>query len=410
MEHKVINIEKTRTLDSTQDPKTASSFKIKATQEYTTELSVVVAILQCSENTFWIHDFSAEKNIQKISLQNDSSIKVLLNFKEYAFRTALMGNGDLLISDETSNLKILKMNATKLKTSVYNLNPYIALSLHCSSDKKVIVGGTKKLPIDYSVTGGGVVIVMDLEGHHEVVYEFDKNKKPLFTNPAGIITSKGNIMIIDQITSDFKGKVITLEKGIVSQIYTGHNDVNCKNHPFKPEQIATTQLDNVIISDMYNNTIHVLDNSGHLLFYCNTMEAGVMGPASLTFIKQGKLLIGCSIPKLSAKNPNAKIYEIKETKDHRVINIKEVGQQDVKPQNTKTSMPKSNTCQLCETNGNIKWKCEDCELMMCDGCKTRVHLKIKEFKDHRLIAIEDMDLQKNIIPCKIKTIKQYTTE
>lgn len=310
MEHKVIPIEKTRTPESTQDPKTASSFKIKAVQEYTTELSVVVAILQCSENTFWIHDFSSEKSIQKISLQNDSRIKVLLNLKEFAFRTALMGNGDLLVSNETSNLKIMKMNATKLTASVYNLNPYIALSLHCSSDKKVIVGGTKKLPIDYSVSGGGVVIVMDLQGHHEVVYEFDKNKKPLFTNPAGIITSKGNIMIINQITSDFKGRVITLEKGVVSQIYTGHNDVNCKNHPFKPEQIATTQLDNVIISDMYNNTIHVLDNSGHLLFYCNTMEAGVMGPASLTCIKQGKLLIGCSIPKLSAKNPNAKIYEV----------------------------------------------------------------------------------------------------
>ncbi|CAG2243589.1 unnamed protein product [Mytilus edulis] len=169
MEHKVIRIEKTRTPESTQDPKTASSFKIKAVQEYTTELSVVVAILQCSENTFWIHDFSAEKTIQKISLQNDSKIKVLLNLKEYAFRTALMGNGDLLISDETSNLKILKMNATKLTTSVYNLNPYIALSLHCSSDKKVIVGGTKKLPIDYSVSEGGVVIVMDLEAEAGII-------------------------------------------------------------------------------------------------------------------------------------------------------------------------------------------------------------------------------------------------
>ncbi|CAC5418591.1 unnamed protein product [Mytilus coruscus] len=151
--------------------------------------------------------------------------------------------------------------------------------------------------------------MMDMDRNHEAKYEFYKKNEPLLTDPIKITTSKnGNIFIIDRIAEDYRGRVVIIEKGSVSNIYTGHADINSQNHPFKPVNIVATQKDNVIVSDMLNNTLHILDDCGHLLFYCNTMEAGVMGPCSMTFIRPGKLLIGCSLPLISANK--AKIYEV----------------------------------------------------------------------------------------------------
>ncbi|XP_063399064.1 uncharacterized protein LOC134683683 [Mytilus trossulus] len=42
-------------------------------------------------------------------------------------------------------------------------------------------------------------------------------------------------------------------------------------------------------------------------------------------------------------------------------------------------------CQLCEDGNKIQWKCNTCDLLMCNKCKDGVHLKIA--KDHRILNI-----------------------
>ncbi|XP_063430968.1 uncharacterized protein LOC134712905 [Mytilus trossulus] len=288
--------------------------RIKAIKEYITELPIVSQILQSSGKSFWIHSSNNPETIQKVTLQPDSSLKVLLEVKDYAFNIALTRNGDLLVSNQTSNLTILNENTKKLTISKYNFQSYKVDTIHINRENQLIVGAIKKLPIDYSVSGGGVVMVMDIDGNHQAKYELDKNNEPLLKDPTYITTTNNeNIHIIDRYTKDFRGRVVILEKGIVVNIYSGHADINSKNHPFKPANIVATKNDNIIVSDMTNNTLHILDNCGHLLFYCNTMDAGVMGPSSMVVIEPGKLLIGCSTPLLSVNN--AKIYEVEISKD-----------------------------------------------------------------------------------------------
>ncbi|XP_052082404.1 uncharacterized protein LOC127720032 [Mytilus californianus] len=48
-------------------------------------------------------------------------------------------------------------------------------------------------------------------------------------------------------------------------------------------------------------------------------------------------------------------------------------------------------CQLCEVGNKINWKCILCNLLLCDNCKDRVHLKIA--KDHKILAIKDIGKQ-----------------
>ncbi|XP_071169918.1 uncharacterized protein [Mytilus edulis] len=52
------------------------------------------------------------------------------------------------------------------------------------------------------------------------------------------------------------------------------------------------------------------------------------------------------------------------------------------------------SCGLCETDRPIKWKCLDCDLLLCNHCKEKVHLRVKTAKDHRVIDIKEIGLHK----------------
>ncbi|VDH97202.1 Hypothetical predicted protein [Mytilus galloprovincialis] len=155
---------------------------------------------------------------------------------------------------------------------------------------------------------GGAVVVMTMEGHPKCMYEFDKNNQQLFTFPIRITATKqGEIFVLDRISKNNHGRVVILTDEV--HIYNGHPAVNSGKHPFKPMQAEVTKSDNVIIADSYNNTLHILDHSGHLLTYCKTAEAGIIGPLGMTFMQPGKLVIGNAVSYFS-RNTNAKLYEV----------------------------------------------------------------------------------------------------
>ncbi|XP_052081750.1 uncharacterized protein LOC127719568 [Mytilus californianus] len=45
-------------------------------------------------------------------------------------------------------------------------------------------------------------------------------------------------------------------------------------------------------------------------------------------------------------------------------------------------------CELCKGQNKIQFKCLDCNLLMCSGCRDRVHLRIA--KDHQITDIKDI--------------------
>ncbi|XP_063443334.1 uncharacterized protein LOC134723710 [Mytilus trossulus] len=47
-------------------------------------------------------------------------------------------------------------------------------------------------------------------------------------------------------------------------------------------------------------------------------------------------------------------------------------------------------CHLCEDERQIRWKCQDCSLLMCDQCKRKVHVKFKAADEHNVIMVADI--------------------
>ncbi|CAC5390688.1 TRIM45 [Mytilus coruscus] len=46
-------------------------------------------------------------------------------------------------------------------------------------------------------------------------------------------------------------------------------------------------------------------------------------------------------------------------------------------------------CQFCEESSDIRWKCINCDVFMCQLCTTKIHRKIKSSDQHELINLKD---------------------
>ncbi|XP_071160541.1 E3 ubiquitin-protein ligase TRIM71-like [Mytilus edulis] len=64
-------------------------------------------------------------------------------------------------------------------------------------------------------------------------------------------------------------------------------------------------------------------------------------------------------------------------------------------------------CQFCEESSDIKWKCINCDVFMCQLCTTKIHTKLKSTDHHELINLKDYgseDVAKAIRKVDLKTM------
>ncbi|CAG2194690.1 TRIM9_67 [Mytilus edulis] len=67
-------------------------------------------------------------------------------------------------------------------------------------------------------------------------------------------------------------------------------------------------------------------------------------------------------------------------------------------------------CQLCEGDPKIKWKCLDCDLLMCSKCKDKIHSKFKSEKEHEIVDIKDAGRQDMTVDQKSKEMDEQDQE
>ena len=93
-------------------------------------------------------------------------------------------------------------------------------------------------------------------------------------------------------------------------VYTGHPKVNTEGCPFIPQHVITTPADNIIVTDVYTETLHILNNIGKVMTYYDITNIGIK-PYSLAITMTGQfstLYIGCTTDEGSTEN--AKLYKV----------------------------------------------------------------------------------------------------
>ncbi|VDI48410.1 Hypothetical predicted protein [Mytilus galloprovincialis] len=46
-------------------------------------------------------------------------------------------------------------------------------------------------------------------------------------------------------------------------------------------------------------------------------------------------------------------------------------------------------CQFCETSNEPKYKCVNCDLILCEGCKIKIHTKIRKTEIHQVLDLKE---------------------
>ncbi|XP_071169267.1 uncharacterized protein [Mytilus edulis] len=269
--------------------------------QYQTNLSTVSYLSPCPDDSLWIA-CAIDEVLQKLKPKG-TKLKTISTFNMDVYGMAVTATDDLLVSTGKSRLQMISSTTGKVTNSVYDINPFLAIDIHITSGDQVIVGGVTD-------EGRRAVFVLNKNGDHEAVYEHDKHNQPIFDYPSDITTtSNGNIHVSDSDPNGDRSKVVVLGKaGDVINIYNGDTEIN-KKVPFSPAGIVTTPRDNVIVVDIDIDTLHILNNSGHLITYIKTTDNGIERPYSLAFSQTGQLYIGCSKPGDSTAK-EAKIYKV----------------------------------------------------------------------------------------------------
>ncbi|VDI26269.1 Hypothetical predicted protein [Mytilus galloprovincialis] len=265
-----------------------------------TNLSLVADLSPCHDDSLWIA-CDPDVVLQKVKPE-ETNLKTISNFNIKVFGMTITPSDDLLIIGK-SRLQMMSSTTDKVKDSVYDINPFLAIAVHITSGGQIIVGGGTN-------EGRRAVFVLNKDGDHEAVYEHNKHNQPIFSYPRRITTtSNGNIHVVDYYKDGDSGKVVVLGKADdVINIYKGDTEIN-KKVPFIPEGIVTTPRDNVIVVDLATNTLHILNNSGHLITYIKTTDIGIEDAYSLAFSQTGQLYIGCNEANDSTAK-EAKLYKV----------------------------------------------------------------------------------------------------
>ncbi|XP_063404216.1 uncharacterized protein LOC134687688 [Mytilus trossulus] len=66
------------------------------------------------------------------------------------------------------------------------------------------------------------------------------------------------------------------------------------------------------------------------------------------------------------------------------------------------------TCNFCEKDTKIKWKCINCDVLMCDKCKDKIHAKLRNSKEHNVIDIKEIGMYYSELDFSVLKCEEHT--
>ncbi|CAC5392952.1 unnamed protein product [Mytilus coruscus] len=324
--HELIEEEDHKKRKVEMKPKQKSQIKFEISKEYTTDLTYIQYIAVCSDGFIWMAD-GVRSKLHHVKL-GENMTEVITSFNTEIYGMAKTHLNNILVTTGETKLKLINTMTGQMTDDRYDVKPLYPISIHVTSDQKVMIGAMSPGEL-FPATGRRLVVVMDQEGKQLEEYEYDNHKKHLLTLPRFLTgtkhnkrlftyprcitsTSYGNICVVDWLDDDGRGRVVVLALGgDIQGIYTGHADVNTGEKPFKPLGILATPSDNIVVPDMSNHLLHILTDQGQSITYFNLYDMGILFPYSLALSTSGNIFIGCASAKGSPDTTKAKLYKLK---------------------------------------------------------------------------------------------------
>ena len=284
-------------------PQVESDIDLEVVNSYTTDLSGIVNIITVDDKSTWVNDYNKQV-IRQINIDNDN-ITTTKQISCDIFDMTLTSNNDLLLSDYSSDIKLLTKSG-EIKPFFSVSSSLLTLGIHVTSDNNIIVGVTEPgdyyTPTDKSTRA---LLIFGMDGKQQHTYQYDSNKHRLFTLPRRITTNNNKDIVVVDMTSVVTGRVVVVgREGGLRWTYTGHSKINVTTQ-FNPRDVVTTTAGHIIVCDVGTHALHVLSEQGDILT-CKVMEdTGIKYPLSLDIDTRGQLWVGCF------KESGATIHKVK---------------------------------------------------------------------------------------------------
>ena len=211
-------------------------------------------------------------------MDQHGAVKDTIDMEFYFQDVVLSPQGQLLLSD-IDNKQITLMSTDKMVRILFRTS-YTPYGLCCLHSGIVTV----------TFFDEGKVIIYS--GSRKIVQELDKT---MFKCPIRVVQNKVNndLCICDKDKTEYTstGKIIALSLDITSYNlrykYTGQG-----NTKFCPIDLCTDNAGHVLITDFYNNRVHILDKDGRFLQYLLAREQGLEWPISIDVDSDGNTWVG----------------------------------------------------------------------------------------------------------------------
>ncbi|CAG2220607.1 unnamed protein product [Mytilus edulis] len=262
------------------------NFKIMA--KYELDMSQLSSITSDEDGNIWITD--GRKQIRKLQVKEER-IKTIKSIKtDHGDAEIRCLNKDIFLASsalrqichlaDDDGIKVLK-----------DLSPSIPYTLHVT-DIGIVVGmdcSSVKDSID-------IPIIMRLGFDGNIIKVYTNRENQLLTRDVVLCcttTDDGDICYIDSTyLRGYKGDVVFISRdGIIQWKYIGNALIHSTEHPFTPIEVLKTKSDNFVVSDMYQNSFHILTAQGRLLTILNLTLIGIEKPGLMTIGLNGILWI-----------------------------------------------------------------------------------------------------------------------
>ncbi|CAC5392163.1 unnamed protein product [Mytilus coruscus] len=185
---------------------------------YIIDITTIQVLAVAHDKSIWIGDgnkeggfrpFASNKALQNVKLEGDK-VKIISSFNMKVLDIAVTPTNDILLATREPRLKQIKAGSNKVTDSIYCTELPNINSVHV----------TKRWQSD----------------------------------------------------SQYDRKVVVFRNTDIINIYRGHPTVNSDRRKFSPTSVVTTPMDNVIVADFENDTIHILNNTVDLMTTYNTWD------------------------------------------------------------------------------------------------------------------------------------------
>lgn len=275
--------------------------EIDVVGQYKVDTKHIYNLAVSKDGSLWIGDSNPNKLLHVKLCRDVATIISTINIKSYSLDISPLGS-PFVVGESPSTLKIIDEMTGEVIDSKFKIYNWVVICVHVTKNMNIILGAHKG--------GSGRIIVMDQNAKH--LNTFGKaDDKQLLSYPRSIATvSNGNIFISDKCDEKC-GRVVMIKPDRDRfQYYHGKSGVNTKSKPFLPVSLLVTKRDNVLMTELNTDFLHILNSEGVFLTCFNLRDIGIVKPFSLASSPSGKLYVGTVRRKTESEGTKAILYKL----------------------------------------------------------------------------------------------------